>query len=132
MTAEQRRHRRCRTSLPVDVRFLAEEETFTPFQYNACVANLSVAGALVTIPDLGSEQYAVLFRRPRFLRLACYFPSNERPLLLFGRVVWHEYCPGTRPALCRTAVVFEPLDDVTLQRLAAYLEQQADSAEIAR
>ena len=127
MGQERRRHPRRRVSLPVEVRFLAEEETFSPFQFNACVADMSVAGAMITIGDVAVEQYDVLFRRPRFLRLSCRMPPNDRSLVLFGRVVWHEYCADANPAFCRTAVAFEPLDADDLRRLAAFLDEQAES-----
>lgn len=121
MVEERRKHGRLPITLPAYVRMVAEEETFTPFQYRAQVMNISASGVLISIDEIPTEQYEILFRRPRYLRIICKFPDSDEQTLLFGRVIWHEYSAEDQSALCRAAVEFDPLSAEDKKRLEQFL-----------
>jgi hypothetical protein len=80
---------------------------------------------MVSLPSITPEQYEVVFRRPRLMRMKCVLPPNKEPVAFFGRVIWHEIHRQGEDAICRAAVVFEPLDFHTREQLEQFLLEWA-------
>jgi len=120
--SERRRHARRSIALAVRVFVLMEELTFSPLQFEGTVLNLSRGGALASVRGLPREHYQKLIHRPRFVRLSCPFPGTEKPVLLFGKLVWYDFQEDSDGSLCRLALTFEPMSKEILAALDRYLE----------
>ncbi len=117
-----RRSGRADMNLPVIVRVLIEEATFTPFHLRGICRDLSVSGALVEVEDLTRQTYSTLIKRQRFIRMICGIPDREPPLMLFGRIVWYDYQGDEEISTCNMGIAFEPMKEEILSVLREYLD----------
>lgn len=119
---ERRRVRRFDVELPVTVRILVEEQTFSPFSFEGVCSNISGSGALAKVRDMTMETYKLLIHRSRYVRLTCNPEGREKPLLLFGKVVWYDYKEAPAPSICQLGINFEQMEDDVVRDLESYLE----------
>jgi hypothetical protein len=117
-----RKNLRHEVNLPVIVRVLIEEQTFTPYHLRGACRDINMAGALVEVEDLTRETYMLLIKKQRYIRLICGIPGREYPLMLFGRVVWYDYQSDCEDALCRMGIAFEPMKEETDKILREYID----------
>lgn len=128
---ERRRFPRYHVGIPVKVRVLVEEQTFSPFSFAATCDNLSRSGALVTAREFPRDKFVLLIRHPRYVRITCTVPISEKTLVLFGKVVWYDYKEADPNSPCKLGVNFERMKPDDMVLLQQYIGSIADpSAEV--
>jgi len=116
---------RASVRIPVKVRVLVEERTFSPFHYDGTCENISASGALVVVRNLFKNDYLTLIQRPRYIRVICPIPGRDIPLTLFGKIVWFDYRGELPDAECKIGVAFEIMKEDATRILQEYLEAVA-------
>jgi len=106
---ERRKHPRFQLELPARINVLLEELTFSPLQFEGTFLNISRAGALAVVRGLTKEAYIKMIQRPRYVRAVCQLPESEKPITLFGKLVWYDYQSEAGGSVCRLAITFEQM-----------------------
>jgi hypothetical protein len=102
-----RLHPRVDMVLPVALRILVEENTFSPFQCPGKTRNVSMGGMLVEIESLPEQLYKTLIRRQRLVRITLHYLTY--PTVLLGRIVWYDFRKTSRGSCCLVGIKFEDL-----------------------
>ncbi|MCX8036467.1 MAG: PilZ domain-containing protein [Candidatus Sumerlaeia bacterium] len=121
---ERRGHPRVSVRIPVRIFVLVEEITFSPFQYDGYMINISRSGALAIIQDVSREEYARMIQKRRYVRVSCRFPGTDQPVMLFGKLIWYDFQEEPTGSVFRLALTFEPMKDEVYEALDRYLELQ--------
>ena len=122
---EQRRHPRYNFVIPVVVRVLVEEDTFNPLLFVGQTCNISESGMLVRIEGLSEENYKVLIRRQRMIRVHAKISEVESDVIFFGRIVWYDFDCADRETSCSLGISFEPLQGEAHKVLHQLIERLA-------
>jgi len=120
---ERRRDTRYNFSASVFVRLLIEEETFNPLRLPGQSRNIGSGGMLVEVQGLSEEQYKMLIRRQRMVRIHAELPEAEGETVFFGRVVWYDYWHTSKGTSCQLGITFETLHEKAEQVLANVLRR---------
>jgi len=119
----QRRHPRYEFLVPVFVRVLLEEETFSPLRLPGRSCNISSGGMMIEIEGLSQDHYKTMIRRQRMARVHARIPEGGTEVILFGRIVWYDYCASGRGTSCRIGVAFDQLGEKEQEALARTIRQ---------
>jgi hypothetical protein len=118
-TTERRASPRLEIVLPVAVRILVEEETFSPAHHLGCTRNMSETGVLIEIPDIREVQYRHFMRKQRMIRI--HVQGLQANRVLFGRIVWYDYRLTSRGGRLLIGVAFDKLSSEDRTAIAALL-----------
>ena len=121
--AERRRSPRYELALPVTVRIILEEETFSPLRLSGVTKDISVGGMLVEIDPMPETHYRALIRRARMVRVGLHDGGIQTVLL--GKVVWYDYQRGADSSRCSVGIAFDNLAEASRRFLQDLIERKA-------
>ena len=120
---DQRKTSRIGFCAPVLVRVLVEEESFRPMRYGGRTRNVSETGMLVEVDAMSEDDYKVLIRRQRMVRVHAKFPGVADELKFFGKIVCYDYHRGEKKGVCQLGMGFEDLPEREKTALTGLLER---------
>ena len=127
--AERRRFPRYEFQMPVFVRILIEEETFNPMRFPGQTRNISKGGMLVETEGLGENDYNMLIRRQRMVRVHAQIPDVEGEVAFFGKICWYDFRCTSRKTACSLGISFEPLHEREEKILSELLQRISSAGE---
>jgi len=128
--AERRRFPRYDFRMPVFVRILVEEETFNPMRFPGHTRNVSLGGLLIETDGLSENDYKMLIRRQRMVRVHAQIPGVEGEVVFFGKICWYDYRCTSRKTACTVGISFEPLHEREEKILSDLLERINSRGEV--
>jgi hypothetical protein len=102
-----RSFRRVKADIPCTVQILAPEETFSPYQFEGSILDISQAGIGLAVPEMPLSVYTLLLRGKQYTRITADLPGSDGDTRIFGRVVWLDYRDGEDRPLCRLGIAVE-------------------------
>lgn len=128
---EVRQHPRYDFAVPAYFRVLLEEETFTPLCFPGRIINISEGGFLSELDGIDDQQYKIMARRQRFVRVHISIPEAGGETVFLGKAVWHKYHRSRRGGSCVAGVQFDELNEGTYEALMGVLHRLQISVLIA-
>ena len=91
MIVERRAEKRLECHISAKVRVIIPEETFTPFQHEAFILDISLRGMKLRTWEIDKAAYHKLLISSRMVRIAFLPPGGEKPYTLFGIIHWFDF-----------------------------------------
>ncbi len=91
---------RLKANIPCIAQILAPEETFSPYQCEGTILDISRAGIGLAVPEMPQSVYSTLLRDRPYTRIITELPGIRSETRIFGRTVWVDRRLGENGFLC--------------------------------
>lgn len=118
---ERRRHPRYDLDIPVLVRIVIAEETFTPRRFPGRCVDISPGGARVKIRGIRKGLYKTLIHGHRTMQLHMSIPEAGGEAMFEGNIVHADYHVTRRGGECVLGAAFRDLQESQAEALEALL-----------
>jgi len=108
---EKRKSTRVQSNIIARVRILIPEETFSPYNHEAVIQDISQRGMKLRTTDIDDATYKMLLSSTRLVRVTLTPPGIEKAHTLFGRIVWLDYDNLGRIPVTNYGINFEKITE---------------------